>query len=150
MIRPAQIKDKARVIELLRHSSIAAGFHRTENVFHFPLEAAYGERLFLAHMLPHRLCLVLEVCNRAQGVLMATAAEHPFGPVMVARETAWWIEPEHRGLAAIKMLDIFERWARAEGCLFAGMGGLGEAPDVASIYTRRGYRAAETHFLKAL
>ena len=144
------MNDKARVIELLAHSRLAAGFDRADSVFHFPFDPAYAERLFLAHLEPQRLCVVHVAHSKPQGVLMAAAAEHPFGPVRIARETAWWIEPEHRGLAAFKMLEAFEQWARAEGCLFAGMAGMGDRPGVGALYQRRGYQVAETHFLRAL
>ena len=48
------------------------------------------------------------------------------------------------------MLDAYEAWAGSQGCAFAGMAGMGADPDVAKLYLRRGYRVAETHFLKAL
>jgi GNAT superfamily N-acetyltransferase len=152
MIRPAELSDKARIVTLLKHSREAAGFDQADGLtgFSFPFDPAYAARLFLAHLEPHRLCLVLDADGAAQGVLMAVAAEHPFGPVRLARETVWWIEPDHRGSAAPRMLAAFEAWAHAEGCAFAGMAGLGAEPDVGRLYLRRGYRAAETHFLRAL
>ena len=48
------------------------------------------------------------------------------------------------------MLDAYETWAAAQRCAFAGMAGMGEDPVVAALYLRRGYRRAETHFLKPL
>ena len=71
---------------------------RRRPVFAFPFDPAYAERLFLVHLMPRHLCLVHDVEGTAQGVLMAVAAEHPFGPVRVARETVWFIEPDYRGL----------------------------------------------------
>jgi hypothetical protein len=152
MIRQAVIDDKARVITLLRHSRDAAGFDDAGGPtgFSFPFEPAHAERLFLAHLEPHRLCLVLVADGVAQGVLMAIAAEHPFGPVRLARETAWWIEPDYRGRHALRMLDGYEQWGRAEQCQFIGMAGMGDDPAVAKLYLRRGYWVAETHFLRAL
>jgi hypothetical protein len=139
------------VITLLRNSRCAAGFDRGDGLtgFSFPFDPAYAERLFLAHLSEHALCLILDV-EGPQGVLMATAGQHPFGPVRLARETLWWIEPDHRGLAAVKMLDAYESWARAEGCDYAGMAGMGSDPDVGRLYVRRRYSVAETHYLKAL
>jgi Acetyltransferase (GNAT) family len=153
MIRPAALADKARVITLLEHSRAGAGFDRADGVsgFYFPFDPAYAERLFLSHLaVPHRLCIVLDVDALAQGVLMALAVDHPFGPVRLARETMWWIEPDHRGPSAMRMLAAYEQWAVAEGCRFVGMGGMGDDPEVGRLYRRRGYRAAETHFLRAL
>lgn len=69
---------------------------------------------------------------------------------MLARETVWFIDPEYRGTAAVRMLDAYERWAKSLGCVFTGMAGMGADPKVAKLYLRRGYRVAETHYLKAL
>jgi hypothetical protein len=152
VIRTAELADKSRVITLLKHSREAAGFDDANGLtgFTFPFDPAYAERLFLLHLMPRRLCLLHDVDGTAQGVLMAAAGEHSFGPVLLAKETVWWIEPDYRGLAAVKMLDGYEIWARAKGCHFIGMAGMGDDPEVGKLYLRRGYRAAETHFLRAL
>ena len=149
MIRSAEISDKARVITLLEHSRIGAGFDR-DGGFHFPFDPAYAERLFLMHLMPRHLCMLHDVEGTAQGVLMAVASDHPFGPVRIARETVWWIEPDYRGLGAVKMLNGYEMWARDQGCQFTGMAGMGDDPEVGKLYQRRGYQVAERHFLKAM
>lgn len=152
-IRRAVEADKIRVIQLLRDSRIGAGFDDPSGIsgFTFPFEAAYAERLFLHHMAAsNAVCLVHAPQNCAEGVLMATAGEHPFGPVKLARETVWWIDPAHRGSAAVRMLDAYEVWAREQGCRFIGMAGMGGDPAVGRLYQRRGYGVAETHFLKAV
>jgi Acetyltransferase (GNAT) family len=153
MIRRAAWTDQDRIVALLKNSRGGAGFDQAEALtgFHFDFVALYAERLFQTHLLmPDHLCLVLDVDDAAQGVLMAVAYEHPFGPVRLARETLWWIEPEYRGLNAVRMLDAFEDWAREQDCAFGGMVGMGAQPQVGALYQRRGYRLAETHFLKAL
>lgn len=153
MIRLAAVKDRERVVELLADSRSGAGFDDPAGVtgFVFPFRADYAERLFLAHLRGRSLAIVHDVDGRAEGVLMATAYEHKFGPVWLANETAWWIDPAHRGgTAAPRMLDAYEKWAAAQGCQFAGMAGMGDDPAVMKLYLRRGYRCAETHCLKAL
>jgi len=152
MIRPATASDKFRAIALLRDSREGAGFDTAAGLtgFVFPFDAAYAERLFLAHLAPRRLALVHDVDGTAQGVLLAAAFEHPFGPVWLAKETVWWIDPAHRGTAAVRMLDAYEAWATEQNCKFVGMAGMGQDPTVGKLYERRGYRAAETHYLKAL
>jgi Acetyltransferase (GNAT) family len=149
VIRNASEADKARVITLLAHARTAAGFDR-EGGFSFPFDPAYAERLVLAHAMPRHLCLLHDVEGTVQGVLMAAYDEHPFGPVRLARETVWWIEPDYRGLAAVKMLDAYESWARANGCQFIGMAGMGFDPEVGRLYARRGFKPAERHYLKAI
>lgn len=152
MIRLATPNDRTRVVELLADSRVGAGFDTAGGItgFVFPFRADYAERLFLAHLRGRTMAIVHDVAGSAQGVLMATATEHPFGPVWLARETVWWIDPAHRGTAAVRMLDAYETWAAAQGCQFVGMAGMGDDPAVAKLYQRRGYRVAETHYLKAL
>jgi hypothetical protein len=152
VIRCAELSDTARIVTLLKHSREAAGFDQASGPtgFSFPFDPAYAQRLMQVHMMPRHLCLVLDVDGVAEGVLMAAWAEHPFGPVRLARETVWWIEPGHRGVAAVKMLDGYEKWAVDNGCQFVGMAGMGEDPAVGTLYQRRGYRAAEIHFLKSV
>src|SRR4051812_44532503 len=110
MIRPANPKDRTRVVELLRDSRTGAGFDTPEGPsgFVFPFNPDYAERLFLAHLRGRTICIVHDVAGRAEGVLMAIASEHPFGPVWLANETVWWIDPAHRGTAAVRMLDAYE------------------------------------------
>lgn len=152
-VRRATLADKSRAIGLLKESRGAAGFDdpRGPTGFVFPFDPAYAERLFLHHVNDaDAICLVHAPGDVAQGILMAVAYEHPFGPVRIAKETVWWIDPFHRGTAAVRMLDAYETWAKERGCAFAGMAGMGSDPAVAKLYARRGYRVAETHFLKAV
>ena len=153
MIRPANPSDRDGVIRLLKAFHAEAGLADGSGPtgFSVPYSAAFAERLFRLHVEhPDGICLVLDVDGRACGVLMATASEHPFGALRIAKETIWWIDPTHRGRAAIRMLDAYDEWARKRGCAFAGMAGLGGDPAVGRLYERRGYLAAETHFLKRL
>lgn len=150
MIRAATRSDIARAIELLRASHQAAGFAGA-GCFTFPFVESYAERLFAQHIEMMNGCaLVHDVGGTAQGLLLAIAHEHPFGPVWLASETVWWIDPAHRGRSAFAMLDAYEAWAHGKRCSFAGMAGMGDDPVIAKLYERRGYVKAETHFLKAV
>ncbi len=140
-VRFATADDRDRVVALLRESHEAAGFT-------FPFQAAYADRLFQQHLVSPMAC-VLVAGDPAQGVLMACAFEHPFGAGRIAKETVWYVTPAARGRGAIKMLDDYESWARSAGCVSAGMASL-STNDVSRIYERRGYGAAETHFMKPL
>ncbi len=140
-VRPATAKDRDRVVALLRESHEAAGFT-------FPFQAAYADQLFQQHMRSPMAC-VLVTGERAHGVLMAAAFDHPFGAGRIAKETVWFVSPEARGRDSIKMLDAYEAWARSVGCVSVGMASLA-TNDVSSLYERRGYSAVETHFMKPL
>lgn len=156
MIRTAVTSDRDRVVELLRDSRVGAEFDRPDGLtgFAFPFDPAYATRLFARYLRGFEFkacCLVYDVEGVPQGILMAHAFEHDFGPVWIAQERLWWIDPAHRGgTAASRMLDAYENWAAARGCRFAGMAGMGSDPVVMKLYERRGYRDAETHCLKVL
>lgn len=153
MIRPATPADANRAVELLRDSHAAAGFDQVDGPTGFcvPFEPEEAMALFLAHLtMPRRLALVLEHSGTAQGLLLAAAEKHPFGKVWLARETAWWVDPAHRGIASLRMVPLYETWAHDQGCAFSGLAGMGDDPAIASYCLRRGYRPAEKHFLKAL
>lgn len=138
-VRRAADSDRLRVVALLRDSHKAAGFT-------FPFDAARAEGLFKSHMLDG---LVLMLGQPAAGVLMARTFDHPFGAGLWAKETVWYIDPTARGRGALRMLDAYEAWARAQGCSTIGMSSLA-SNDVSGIYLRRGYQPAETHFTKVL
>lgn len=154
MIRAAIKNDSARVVDLLRASRAGAEFDRPDGQtgFCFPFVPEYAARIFSRYQRgPGTICLVHDVSGVAQGILMAHAFEHDFGPVRLAQERVWWIDPAHRGgTAAMRMLDAYEKWAAEQGCKYVGMAGMGDDPAVMALYTRRGYRRAETHCLKAI
>lgn len=127
------------MIELLRESHAAARFN-------FPFSAPHANALFVSHM---DRGLVLVCGSPVNGVLMAATFDHPFGAGLWAKETVWYISPAGRGSSALRMLDAYEDWARAQGCVTIGMAALA-TNDVSRIYERKGYSPAETHYLKAV
>lgn len=151
MIRLATLADKNQAIKLLKDSREGAGFDKAGS-FSFPFDPAYAERFFLRHINNDAsIAIVHDVGGVAQGLLTGIVYEHEYGPVRLAKETMWWIDPAHRGgTAAIKMLDAFERWARDKSAKFVGVAGMGEQPHVGVIYERRGFRPAELHYLKEI
>lgn len=140
-VRFAGQGDRDRVVALLRESHDAAGFT-------FPFDPARADQLFQQHLSSPNAC-VFVAGSPAQGVLMAVAFEHPFGAGRIAKETVWFVTTMARGRGAVGMLDAYEDWARSAGCVSAGMASLA-TNDVSKIYERRGYAAAETHFMKPL
>lgn len=132
------------MVRLLRDAHAAASLP-------FAFSAPHALALVDRHMAEGALlALVFAPKARPLGLLLASSQEHPFAAVRYATETVWWIEPEARGQAASDMLAAYERWAKDRGCAFAGMAALATFPRAGIIYRRRGYREAETHYLKAL
>lgn len=141
MIRHAVTADKMACINLLRDSHEAAGFD-------FPFSAVRASALFDFHMTFPQACLLI-IGDKPQGLLMASWFEHPFGAGRIAKETVWYVAQSARGRGAIKMLNAYEAWAKDQNCDAIGMASL-ISNDVSKIYERRGYEAAETHFIKLL
>lgn len=117
----------------------------------FPFSGPHALALVERHYrLPDMLALVIGPEGSPNGLLLASAQDHPFAAVRFAMETVWWIDPAARGGAAGAMLDAYEAWAKEQGCAFVGMAALATFPRAGAIYERRGYREAETHYLKLL
>lgn len=143
IVRPAVACDREACIALLKESHEAAGFP-----WSFLPERAAG--LFDLHRdYPLACCFVLADDGQACGLLMASIFDHPFGAGRWAKETVWYVAPAARGRGTLRMLDAYEAWARGHSCAYAGMASLA-SNDVSSLYSRRGYAPAETHFIKQL
>lgn len=134
--------DAGAIARLLRNAHAAAGLP-------FPFSAPHAMSLAQRHIAEPQL-LALVVGEPVQGMLLASCQEHPFAALRYATETVWWIAPEARGQFAAEMLATYEAWAMEQGCAFAGMAALASFPRAGTIYRRRGYREAETHYLKPL
>jgi GNAT superfamily N-acetyltransferase len=134
----------------MRVLHMAKAFHAASGL-PFPFSAPMADLLFRSSLVdPDRACFVFDVDGIARGVLAAHAAPHQFAPIKVASELIWWVDPEHRGTSAIKMLDAYEAWATERGCQYASMVGLGHDPLTTRLYERRGYAPVERHFMRAL
>lgn len=146
MIVRATLDDRPGMVWLMREAHEAAG------IFPFPFSAPHAYELASRHI-AERDCLALvdKVGDQVQGILLASAQEHPFARVRYAAETLWYIQPEARGgVAAARMLQGYEAWAKLAGCAFAGMAALATFPGAGRIYERKGYTPTETHYLKVL
>lgn len=141
-VRLATPDDRMPVVRMLRDAHKAGGLP-------FKFSAAHAVALFEAQQSADRLCLIFDA-GTPHGVLMASAQQHPFAPVLYAAEVVWWIDPEHRGKSASQMLAAYEAWAAERGCAFVSMAALSAAPRAGVIYERRGYRPSETHYIKPM
>ena len=68
---------------------------------------------------------------------------------MLATEFFWFVNPESRG-SGLKLLKVFEKWAKEKGCKKVIMVHLSDSmPEkIRNIYLRFGYKVAETHYIK--
>jgi GNAT superfamily N-acetyltransferase len=67
---------------------------------------------------------------------------------MLAIETHWFVEPEHRG-KGLSLLRHFEEWAEGKGYLPVMIHLSDSYPEaLKKVYERRGYRLLENHYIK--
>lgn len=120
---------------------------------HLPwtFSAPHADALFRQSLgMLDRACIVYAPEDSVQGFLLAYVAPSPMADISFARDFGWWIDPDHRGVAASLMLDEFEIWADSRNATFAGMAAMEANPRAGRIYERRGYVKTETHYLKRL
>jgi hypothetical protein len=142
-VREAKSADRAAIVRMARAFHEASGLP-------LPFDPVYAAMVTQAYIADsNKLCLVLDEGGPA-GVLAASVYRHPLAPVLAADELIWWIEPEHRGRAALEMLSTYEAWARSKGCAVIGMATPPGDERAAVIYRRRGFAAAGSHFIKSI
>lgn len=87
----------------------------------------------------------MKVCGAIGGI----KAEDLHCGEMVAVETFWFVSPDYRG-QGLRLLELFEEWAKEEGCKKVAMIHLEDSmPDALKrLYGRRGYRLIESHYVR--
>jgi GNAT superfamily N-acetyltransferase len=94
----------------------------------------------------HHIC----VLEPGKGFIAGIGTIFPFGPHVLATETAWWIEPDSRGLGlGVQLLQAFEYWAKEKaGCSMVSMSSLDDK--VGEMYLKQGYKLYERAYMKVL
>jgi GNAT superfamily N-acetyltransferase len=147
VIRKAKAEDAPRVLEMARHFLEGSSYGRW-----FPFRPRTMARL-VDELLEGGIIFVLEPTpGLIVGMLCACPVQDPFSGLGIADELAWWVEPEHRrGTGGPKLLRSLEAWARQKGLSLVTMVAPVESDgDVGRFYTRLGYTAVETKFVKRL
>jgi GNAT superfamily N-acetyltransferase len=87
--------------------------------------------------------------NKVCGAIGGIKAEELHCGEMIAVETFWFVSPAHRG-QGLRLLELFEEWARVEKCEKVAMIHLQDSmPEtLKKLYERRGYRLIESHYVR--
>lgn len=142
MIRQAELQDRFHIVRM-------AGVFLRATEMPMPFDPAHAEASAKEWMAaPDKLALVLDL-GGVCGVLMASCAVYTFSPVLVASEQGFWIDPRARGRWGVKMIAAYERWAKEQGAVMAGLATL-HGKSAGALYQRLGYAPSETHYWKAL
>lgn len=112
-------------------------------------------RATLDHMIASEDGILLVAMISDQIVGMAAGLVHPAYFNLnhkTGQELFWWVEPAHRGAAGMVLLDALEDQAMMRGCVSWSMIALDKVrwEAVGRLYKRRGYRASEHSYIKAL
>jgi hypothetical protein len=97
-----------------------------------------------------RVALVYTVRDEIVGFLLGSLSITWQGGEVVASELAWFVEQEHRGFGAIKLVHAFENWATERGATAIAMADIEGLTDLQSTYERLGYRKVETTYVKRI
>ena len=90
--------------------------------------------------------------DKMVGCLLGCVLGHFLARAALAQELMWWVEPEHRrNSGAIRLVDLFEKWAKERGAFGIVMASF-ELTDgdnrLEAIYRKRGYKLLERHYFK--
>lgn len=143
MIRAADHSDIPALARMARDFIKASGTG-------LPFDADYVDGALRQHLAtPARLTLVLDV-DGPRGMLCAAAQRSPLAPVAIAEELVFWIDPAHRGRAALAMLKAYSAWAKEMGCERATMVGLASMKSVDRFYRLAGFEPLENTYARSL
>jgi len=84
------------------------------------------------------------------GFLAGTLSGTLFSKDKVASELVWYMDPAHRGSEAIKLVNKFEDWAKANGCNRVSMADVDLLNSLSSLYERKGYKLYEKAYVKGI
>ncbi|MEO1687790.1 MAG: GNAT family N-acetyltransferase [Pseudomonadota bacterium] len=82
------------------------------------------------------------------GMILGWTSWHPFLPIQIAEETAWWVAPGAPRQAAPDLLRSFEDWAWERGCKLIALSDL--ALRDRPWLRRRGWSPVETRWIKVV
>ena len=96
-----------------------------------------------------RIFVIRDVTGKVIAGLGCVCVPDLYTGNLVATELFWFVFPDHRGIG-LELLDIYEKWARDEGCSEIRMIHLPRLmPDrLKRLYQRRGYRELEVAYGK--
>lgn len=146
MIRQATFDDVPRCVAMgLRFvaSTIYAGY-----ITHDP------QRIedLVVRVITEGVGFVADVDGEVVGMIGGWRRELPEDGQPYIEETAWWVEPTHRGAARIgvRLHAALEDWARSQGVSMLQMSSPAGAQSVERWYSHAGYTPVETRWTKRL
>ena len=78
------------------------------------------------------------------GMIALWCFVHPFSGERIAAELVWWVNPETRGSAGVRLLKWAEAWAKDQGAVALQM--VAPTDRVGDFYARVGYERVEVSY----
>lgn len=98
---------------------------------------------------PQGLLLINEGENGPNGFIAASVGFATITALRIAIEHGWWAGPDARG-AGLRLLILYERWAKQQGCRMIRMSTPPHNQRAATILQRRGFFTSEIAWAKEL
>lgn len=92
--------------------------------------------------------LVMEFEGEVVGGIVGVVQPLFMSNTVVASELAWFVDPNHRGKGAIKLVKAFEGWAKEKGAEYVTMADIRGIADLSKLYERLGYELTEAAYSK--
>ena len=141
MLRIATPKDLDLIVDMAKKFASSTSFSKhTDETY---IKSLVTE--FITGDTDNKVCLIYDNI----GMLGGVKTPFMFGPVQVATEIAWWVDPEHRknGVGEA-LIEAFEYWAKKVGCDLITMVCLEK--DLGKYYESRGYKLYEYGYVKEI
>ena len=143
-IREATLDDIPSLLVLAKHFIEQTEYKRTLAI-NFEQLTTLGQNLING---PDGVIFISESGGKVTGMMGLLACTQPMSGELVVSDMFWFVEPESRGSAGIRLLRRGERWARATGATSLIM--VAPTVRVGKFYKRIGFLHIEAVYHKSL
>ncbi len=143
MIRSATYSDVPGVLGMVKDLHASTGVAMSVD------DAATSQTLNHLVSSDDGLLLVVEADGHLAGFMAATVGFAPVSFDLVGMELGWWSSPAAKG-AGLRLLILYERWAKSKGCRLVRMSTPPHNERAAQILEKRGFFVSELAWAKAI
>lgn len=143
MIRAADYYDVPAVLGMVKD------LHASTRVAMTVDDAATAQTLNHLVSSDDGMLLVVDVDGHLSGFIAATVGFAPVSFDLLGMELGWWASPGAKG-AGLRLLILYERWAKSKGCTFVRMSTPPHNERAAQILRKRGFFVSELAWAKAI
>lgn len=126
-------------------------FHKESKIPH-TWSGSKAEQVFKASLESDTFNVIVATLDKEIiGFIVCLVYELPFAVERIATDVAWFVHKDYRNTsAAFRLLSEYEKWAKEKGAKYINLAYLENVSDLSRVYTKRGYKKAETHYTKEI